>query len=329
MTNPIRALGRALPLATCAALVLAAGSVAAQSFPSRSITILNGFPPGGSTDITLRQVAVRLGERLGQSVVVENRAGASGTIAAAAVARAQPDGHTLLFGVAANLAVAPALVKNAPYDPPKAFTPIIEIAHGPYLWWVNHRVPANNMREFIAWAQKNAGKVNIGSPGQGSVHHLALELLKQSTKLDLTHIPYKGGGAMFTGFLGGEFDAMFESMPSPLPHMKAGKIRPLAVTGTRRLPMLPDVPTLAEQGVPDVNVEFWWGFAGPAGLPRDIVTKLNAEIRRALEDPATKSAFEGWNIELSPGTPEAFGERIARESAYWKAFSARTGMKFD
>lgn len=314
----------------CAATALLVGvPVGAQTYPSRTITILNGFPPGGPTDTTVRQIAAKLAERLGQGVVIDNRAGAAGTIAATAAARAEPDGYTLLFGVAANLAVAPALMKSAPYDPAKAFTAIGEVARGPYMWLVTPRVPAANMREFIAWAQKNAGRVNYASPGQGSVHHLATELLKQATGLDMTHIPYKGGATSYTAILGGEVEAMFDGMPSPLPHIRAGKLKALAVTGPKRLPTLPEVPTLAEQGITGVDVQFWWGFVGPAGMPREVVQKLNSEINLVLTGADLKATMAKWDIEVSPGTPEAFGAQIAREAAYWKAFAARSSIKIE
>ena len=304
-------------------------SAFAQAYPTRPVTILNGFPPGGATDTVLRLIGSKLSDRFGQPVVIENRAGAAGTIAGAAVARAEPDGHTLLFGVAANLAVAPATMKSAPYDPGKAFTAIIEVARGPYIWMVKPAVPAKTMQEFIAWTNKNPGRVNYGSPGQGSVHHLASEMLRQATGVEMTHVPYKGGSTAYTAMLGGEIDAMFDSMPAPLPHIKAGKIRALAVTGSKRLTALPDVPTLVEQGVPGLDVHFWWGFVGPAGLSKTVVAKLNAEITRALADPDMKSTFAAWDIEPTPGTPEAFGAYIVQESARWKAFVARSNLKFD
>lgn len=315
-------------LLAVAGLALGA-SVFAQSYPSRPVTILNGFPPGGPTDSVLRLLGSKLAERLGQSVVIENRAGAAGTIAGAAVARAEPDGHTLLFGVAANLAVAPATMKAAPYDPAKAFTAIIEVARGPYIWMVKPDVPARTVPEFMAWAKKNPGKVNYGSPGQGSVHHLASEMFKQAAGLEMTHVPYRGGTTAYTALLGGEIDAMFDSMPSPLPHIKAGKIRALAVTGPRRLTALPDVPTFAEQGAPGLDVHFWWGLVGPAGLPRPVVTRLNAEVARVLADPEMKATFAKWDIEPTPGTPEAFGSYIVQESARWKDFVARSNLKLD
>ncbi len=308
------------------AILCSAGTAWGQAYPAKPVTILNGFPPGGATDLTLRQVSAKLSERLGQPVVIENRAGAAGTIAAAAVARAPADGHTLLFGVAANLAVAPAAMKNPPYDPATAFTPIIEIARGPYVWMVKPDVPAKNLKEFLDWARKNAGKVNYGSPGQGSVHHLAGEMFRRAAGLEMTHVPYKGGTTAYTAMLGGEIDAMFDSMPAPMAHFQAGKIRPIAVTGGKRLAALPEVATLAEQGVNGIDVHFWWGFVGPAGLPRDIVAKLNAEIARALADPQLKGVFAKWNIETSTGTPEAFGAYIAQESKRWREFIASAGL---
>lgn len=301
----------------------------AQTYPSKPITVLSGFPPGGPTDTVLRQIASKLSSRLGAPVVIENRPGAAGTIAAAAVARAEPDGYMLLFGVAANLAVAPATMKSAPYDPARAFSAIIEVARGPYIWMVRTELPAKTMKEFVAWAKNNPARVNYGSPGQGSVHHLAGEMLKQAAGIDMTHVPYKGGATTYTALLGGEIDAMFDTMPAPLPHIKAGRIRGLALTGPRRLSVLPEVPTLAQQGIPDIDVHFWWGFVGPAGLPVGIVTKLNTEIARALSEPDLKATFANWDIEPNPGTPEAFGAYIASESARWKAFSSKSKLQLD
>jgi tripartite-type tricarboxylate transporter receptor subunit TctC len=310
-------------------ILFAAGAAWGQSYPARSITILNGFPPGGATDLTLRQVAARLSDRLGQPVVIENRAGAAGTVAAAAVARAAPDGHTLLFGVAANLAVAPATMKNPPYDPATAFSPIIEIARGPYLWMVKPDVPARNLREFVDWAKTQGGKVNYGSPGQGSVHHLAGEMFRRIAGLQMVHVPYKGGNTAYTAMLGGEIDAMFDSMPAPMAHLQSGRIRAIGVTGPKRLSSQPDVPTFAEQGIAGVDVHFWWGFVGPAGLPKDVVGKLNAESTRALADPELRATLAKWSIEPTPGTPEAFGAYIAQESARWREAVAASGLRLE
>jgi len=310
-------------------MLFAAGAACAQTYPSRPVTLVNGFPPGGPTDLTLRQIAAKLSEQLGQPAVIDNRAGAAGTIAGSAVARAAPDGYTLMFGVAANLAVALATMKNPPYDPASAFSPIIEVARGPYIWMVKPSVPAKNLGEFIAWAKANPGTVNYGSPGQGSVHHLAGELFKRAAGIEMLHVPYKGGTTTYSALLGGEIDAMFDSMPAPLPHIAGGKIRALGVTGAKRLPALPDVPTLAEQGVAGVDVHFWWGFVGPAGMPKEIVAKLNAEIARALAAPELKATFAKWNIEASPGTPEAFGAYIAQEAKRWREAVAAAGLKLE
>ena len=298
-----------------------------QSFPSRPVTILNGFPAGGSVDTVLRQIAARLEQQLGQPVVVDNRPGASGTIAAATVAKSSPDGYTLLFGVAANLAVAPATMKTPPYDPSRAFTPIIEVARGPYIWLVRADAPARSFPEFVAWAKVNPGKLNYGSPGQGSAHHLSSEILKRSAGLDMVHVPYRG--TSFQALLAGDIQAFYENMPGPLPLIESGKIRALAVTGTARLPALPNVPTFAELGLPENDAHFWWGIVGPAGMPKPVVERLNREIAVALSDPGLKATFATWNIAQTGGTPEAFGSHISQEYARWKAVAATTDLKLE
>jgi tripartite-type tricarboxylate transporter receptor subunit TctC len=309
-------------------LALAIASAAsAQTYPDRPVKVLAGFAPGGTTDAVLRQIATRLEQRMGTSFVIENRTGGSGTIAAAAVARAEPDGYTLLFGVAANLAVAPATMKTPPYDATTAFAPIVEVARGPYVWLVRSDAPARSMAEFIAWAKASPGKLNYASPGPGTVHHLATEMLKRSTAIDLAHVPYRSG--VYVPLLAGEVHGMFESMPGPLPHLASGKLRALAVTGPRRLALLPDVPTLAEQGLPDLDVNSWWGFVGPAGLPRPIVARLNAEIAAALAEPELKAALAKWGIEASAGSAEAFGKYIAQESARWKRAVQQAGVSLE
>jgi tripartite-type tricarboxylate transporter receptor subunit TctC len=300
-----------------------------QPYPSRPVTILNGFPPGGITDGAVRMLASGLAKGLGQPVVVENRPGAAGTIAAGAVARAAPDGHTLLFGVAANLAVGPATLKHPPYDPSTAFTAIGEMARGPYIWIVRADHPAGDMKEFIAWTRANPGKTHYASPGQGSQHHLAVELLKQRTGASLAHVPYKGGSALQAAILGGEVQAMLESPGSYVAHIRAGKLRALAVTGSRRLAALPDVPTLEEQGVPGLEVNSWWGIVGPAGMDPAVVRRLNAEMGRVLAEPELKGLLEKMTIEPSPSTPEAFAAYIRSEHARWKAFAASSGIALD
>src|SRR4051812_2876270 len=224
-------------------LTLVACSVLAQAYPTRPITLVNGFPPGGATDIVSRQIAAGLSKRLGQPVVLENRTGASGTIGAASVARASPDGYTLLFGVLSNLIVGPATLPGIAYDPVQSFMPVIEVARGPYVLMVTPVVPAKTLAEFITYARKNPGKLNFGSVGPGSAHHYAGEMFKRSVGIEMTHVPYKGGAPMYTGLLGGEVQVLLDTMPGPQQHLQAGTLRAFAVTGPKRLSSLPDVPT--------------------------------------------------------------------------------------
>jgi tripartite-type tricarboxylate transporter receptor subunit TctC len=304
-------------------------SVLAQPYPTKPVTIVNGFPPGGVTDGVLRTLAARLGERLGQPVVVENRPGAAGMIAASGVARAVPDGYTLLFGVAANLAVGPASIRKPPYDPLTAFTPVVEISRGPYLWLVRADHPAVDMRAFVDWAKSSQGKANYASPGQGSVHHLATEMLKHRTGMPLTHVPYKGGSALAAALLSGEVDGMFESPATYIGQIRGGKMRALAVTGARRLPALPEVPTLREQNLPELEVNSWWGLVGPAGLAPEIVRRLNVEVTRALAEADLKAALDKMSVEASAGSPEAFAAYMREEFLRWKQFVATSGILLD
>jgi tripartite-type tricarboxylate transporter receptor subunit TctC len=229
--------------------------------------------------------------------------------------------------VAANLAVAPAVLKSVPYDPVRSFAPVIEIARGPYVLMVNPSVPAKDVAELVAYAKRNPGRLNYGSPGQGSVHHLVNEMLKQATGIDTVHVPYKGGAPMYTAIMAGEVEVLIDGMPGPLAHIRAGKVRALGVTGDRRLAALPDVRSFAEQGVQGVDAQFWWGIVVPAGTPQPIVARLNAEIAQALADPEIRATFEKQSIEPSPGTPEALGAWIAAERVRWAAVVAKAGIR--
>jgi tripartite-type tricarboxylate transporter receptor subunit TctC len=308
-------------------LVLLHGLAQAQAYPSRPVKLISGFAAGGTTDTVVRQVAARLGERLGQPFIVENRPGASGMVGAAAVAQAPPDGYTLLFGVAANLAVAPATLRKPSYDPVASFTPIVEIARGPYVLLVRSDAPARNVQELVDWAKTSSSKLNYASPGLGTVHHLATEMFSSATGMDVVHVPYRGG--LYQALMAGDVHFLFESMPAPLPHLETGRLRALAVTGPRRLPGLPEIPTLAEQGVPNLEVSSWWGLVGPAGLPPAIVARLNQEVTAILGEPAVRDQLLRWHIAPTPGRPEAFGAHIAQESARWRKQVARSGMALE
>ena len=310
-----------------ALLLAVAASAAAQGFPSRPVTLVNGFPPGGGPDILARQLAAVVSKRLGQQMVVENRPGASGTIGAGFVARALPDGHTLLFGVASNLAIAPAALKDVTYDPVTSFAPVVEIARGPYVRVVSGKLPAQTLAEFLDFAKKSPGKLNFASVGPGSPHHFAGELFKQVAGVDMVHVPYKGGGPAYAGFLAGEVQVLFDSMPGPQQHIQAGTVRPLAVTGARRLAVLPEVPTFAEQGMLGIDIHFMFGVVAPAGTPREVIARLNTEIAQALAEPEVRTTLARQAVEPSPGTPEAFGALLAAESRRWKEIVAKTGFK--
>lgn len=322
---------RTFTTAVVAAAVAGLAPAFAQAPPpmpaTRPITVLVGFAPGGNPDVAMRHIARRLSERLGQTVVVENRPGAAGTLAASAVARAVPDGHTLLFGVAANLAVAPATMAKAPYDPATAFTPVVEVARGPYLLLVRGDLPARNAREFFDWVRANPGRGNFASPGQGSAHHLAAEMLWRSLDLQIQHVPFTTG--MLTALIGGQVDVMLDNLPGPLAGVRGGRVRALAVTGPTRLAALPDVPTLAEQGLPSPDVGFWWGLVGPAGLAPAAAARLNHEVNAILGETDTQALFASWGIATTGGTGEDFGRVVTSESARWRAFAARHGFKFE
>lgn len=306
------------------AVLLSAGAMA-QGYPNRPVTMIVPFPAGGSVDIVARQIAAGLTRHLGQNVIVDNKVGAGGTIGSGAAAKAPPDGYTVLLGTTSALAVSPALYANLPYDPLKSFTPVIEVTRGPFLITVKNSLPAQNIRELIELARKNPGKLNSGSAGNGSVHHLALEMFKQAAKLDIAHVPYKGGGPAWTALLAGDIDMLFDSMPGPLPY--AGRVRPLAIAGPSRLPGLPGVPTFAEVGLPEVSTVFFWALVVPAGTPQEVVAKLNQAAGQALRDPVVKGEFEKQSMETSPGTPEEIARFMQQQVPMWREVVKKAGLK--
>jgi tripartite-type tricarboxylate transporter receptor subunit TctC len=275
-----------------------------------------------------RFVAQKLAEAMNATIVVENKTGAGGAIGAAEVAKADADGYTLLF-VASPFTTVAASARAPGYDPVRQFVPVAPIAAGPLAFVVNPGFPANTMREFIAWAKQNPGKVNYGSAGPGSVNHLALELFKARTGTDVVHVPYRGIADATKDLLGGQLQAMTASIPATLPQLAERRVRVLAVTGDRRIPQLPDVPSWQEQGVADANVINYWGIVAPAGTPREAIAKLNAETQRVLAQPDVKARLEREGAELIPGPPERLGAVIENDLASWKKLIADAKLVFE
>ncbi len=302
-----------------------AGFALAQPYPNRPVTMVVPFPPGGSVDAVARQVAAAMGPYLGQNVVVENKAGAGGTIGSGMVAKAPPDGYTILLGTTSALAVSPVTYKSVPYDSLTSFVPIIEVTRGPFVLSVKNSLPVTNLHDLVELARKSPGKLNAGSAGQGSVHHLALEMFKQAAGVNIVHVPYKGGAPAWTAVVAGDIDMLFDSMPGPL--LFQGRAKPLAVAGPRRLAGLPGVPTFAEAGFPGVETVFFWAILAPAGTPPDIVAKLNSALGQTLRDPAVRAEFAKQSMETSPGTAEEIARFMAEEIPRWRQAVLKAGLR--
>lgn len=307
-------------------LLLAAGHAQA-AWPERPITLVVPYTPGGVTDALARNVAKALGERLAQPVVVENRAGGGANIGAALVAQAKADGYTLLMGSAATHAINATLYKKLSYDHIKDFAPISFVAQVPNVLVVHPSVPANNVKELIAYAKSHPGRLNFGSSGAGGTIHLSGELFKSMAGVQMTHVAYKGSAPAVNDLLGGQTQVMFDS--SVVPHVKAGKLRALGVTSAKRSSALPDVPTIAEAGLPGYEATAWFGILAPAGTPEAVITKLNAEISAVLRDPAILKWMEGQGFEVAGGSPADFTAHIRKETAKWARVVKDSGATAD
>ena len=310
-----------------ALLCCGAFAVAAQAYPARPIRFIVPFAPGGSTDTLARTLSTKLGEALGQQVVVDNRAGGNGNIGTDLVAHALPDGYTILLGYVANLAIGPSLYAKLPYDPVKDFAPITQLAVAPNILVVHPSVPVKNFREFIAYAQANPARINFASAAVASPGHLSGELLNLAAGIHMQHVPYKGSGQAVVDLVGGQVQAMVSGMSSVMPHIKAGRLRPLAVTGSQRSPAVPDLPTIAESGFPRFEATAWYGVLAPAGTPPAIVTRLHDEIVRALKMPDVRERLEYVGFEIVGGTPAAFGAYIKSEIKKWAPVVKAAGAK--
>ncbi len=303
------------------AIALAAASFAAtggaQSFPSRSVTLTVGFAPGGGTDTAARVVAQKLSENIGQSVVVENKSGAGGNIAAQQIALAPPDGYTIHLTSVGPMSVAPHLVKNLGYDPKRDIAPITMGVMFPNAFIVNDAVPAKTLQEFVALAKQKPGQLTYGSSGIGGAGHLAGELFRERAGIDIVHAPYKGGGPATADLLGGRIQ-MYSGVPSTLQaHIDAGKVRAIATTGARRSATLPNVPTVAESGYPGFEATNWYAFVAPGKTPKEILDYWNREIGKVLADPKVKEELARHGLDPMPGTRDELAQYIDRETAKW------------
>jgi tripartite-type tricarboxylate transporter receptor subunit TctC len=302
---------------------------AAQSaYPNKPIKIIAPVQPGGGVDLVARTIADRLGQALGQSIIVENQSGGGGSIASMATARAAPDGYTLMVGYVGTHGTNPA-VRKLPYDAIKDFTPIAMVGGTPNILIVPPSVPANTLKEFVAYVHANPGKLSYGSSGPGTLTHLAMEQLKVAADLDMIHVPYRGIGPAITDILGGQTQALFPGLAAALPHIKAGKMRPLAVTGTRRHPLLPEVPTFEELGYKGFDGVQWYGIVGPANMPSPIVKRLNEEINKLLANPDLRERLSSEALEPMPMSPEQFGQYMRDDIDKWSRLAKARNIQLN
>jgi tripartite-type tricarboxylate transporter receptor subunit TctC len=320
----------ALPTILALAVGICGMSAAsAQPYPARPIKLIVPFPPGGPVDVTARIIAQHLPRTLGQTVVVENRAGAAGALGAKAVASAEPDGYTLLCGNISTLVVLPAVTNNRDYDPVKVFVPIAKGSQNHEVLVVHPTFPAKSVAELVAHAKANPGKLNFGSAGHGNATHLAAELFKLKTGIDIVHIPYKGAAEAVTGVLGGQVHMFFGDIAGVLPLMREGTLRALAVSSEARNPLVPDLPTMIESGVPDYVVLTYIGVVAPAGTPESIISRLSGAINASLTAPEVMAAFAKLGAEVRPDSPQAFAAFLAAETQKWAAVAKAANIKID
>jgi tripartite-type tricarboxylate transporter receptor subunit TctC len=312
-----------------AALLFAAANACAQSYPGKQIRFVVPFPPGGPADILSRTIGQVLSESWSQQVVIDNRAGAGGNIGAEIVAKAPPDGYTMLMGFVGTHAINSSLYRDMPFDPVRDFEPVALVAMVTIILVVHPSVPVKSVRELIALAKAKPGELSFGSPGNGTPQHLAGELFDTMTGVKMVHVPYKGAVPALTDLLGGRLSLIFSSMPPALPHVQSGKLRALGVTSGARSPAAPEVPTIAQSGLPGYEVINWYGVLVPARTPRDIVGKLNAEVVRIMNLPAVKERLAAQGAETYTSSPEKFADYIKKETEKWAKVVKFSGAKLD
>jgi len=318
-----------LPLLALALCATGAHAQGAADFPARPIRLVVPFPPGGATDIAARLIGERMSADWKQPVTVDNRPGAGGNIGADVVAKAAPDGYTLIVGVTGSHAINTSLYARMPYDPVKDFEAISQVAVVPNVVVVHPSVPAQTLRELVALAKKEPGKLNYASLGSGTAAHLTMEMFKTAAGIDLTHIPYKGSSPAVADLIAGQVQTMIDGLPSALPHVKAGKLRALAVTSAHRSAAAPDLPTIAESGYPGFSADAWSGLFAPKGTPRPIVDKLAAETQRILKLPEVQKRLADLGAEPVGSTPAEFSEHVKREIDKWARVVKASGARVD
>lgn len=316
---------------TARVLVLAVIAVgaAAQTYPTKPLRLVVPFPAGGTTDILAREVGQRLTLSLGQSVVIDNRPGAGGNIGSELVAKSAPDGYTLLMGTVGTHAINPNLYAKLPYNNVTDFAPVILVASVPNVLEVTPSLPVNSVSDLIKLAKQKPGQVNFASSGNGTSIHLSGELFKAMAGVDMTHVPYKGSAAAITDLIGGQVQVMFDNLPSSLPQIKAGKLRAIAVTSTQRAPALPDIPTIAESGLPGFEATSWFGLLVPAGTPPAIITRINADVNQWLQSPDAREKLLAEGAVAAGGTAQQFAAHIRAETEKWARVVKASGAKVD
>lgn len=306
-----------------AALCLGLSAAQAQTYPNKPIRLVVGFAPGGNTDTVARVVGQKLGERLGQQVIIENKAGAGGTIGTAEVARAAPDGYTLTMGTTTTHAIAVAAYAKLPYDPVADFEPIALVANAPYLLVVNSSLPAKDLKEFIALVKSQPGKLNYGSAGQATTTHLVMATLATRAGLDMVHVPFKGNAPATTAVIANQVEILFGALPPLLPHVSSGRLRALAISSAKRSPSLPAVPTVAEAGFPDFDISLWLGFFAPKGTPPAVIKRLETELLHIAQSPELKDLLEKQGLEPYANGAAELGKLVKSEiTTYQSVFKA-------
>jgi tripartite-type tricarboxylate transporter receptor subunit TctC len=316
-------------LLLCGTLLLGNSAIAADAYPSKPIRIVVPFAAGGSTDILARNIAQRLNDVLRGPVIVENRPGAGAVIGAEYVAKAVPDGYTLLMGTNTTHAVAPHLYSKLPYNALRDFTPISEVANNPQFLDAHPSIPVRSVKDLIALARARPGQLNYGSAGQGSASHMAMELFRSMAKVDLVHVPYKGTGPAMIDLLGGHLSLMFDVVLTTLPHMKTGRVRVLGVSSLARVDVAPDVPTIAESGLPGFEALVWFGLFAPAATPSDIVTRLSNEISMIVRQPKLRETFAAQGLTAVGSVSSDFASKVGKEHALWGKVIRDAGIKLD